>query len=266
MKKNNKKWYSIIVIIVIIWFLTVLTSWVFKLVMNEMKDNRTIWDYIKTYAWAESWQELSLLWIKEVGYPYIKDLAKNNNVLQDCDSFTNKNNCVNLSFTNNWKVKSYGSKILNWETHIIPLFYLKDDWNSSDNITNISLDWDNLWEVSWWIVNKDWKWIWWNGKFSETDIKSIVWQEKVVIDWNEFIETKVKDQRIDAFLASWEEAYLTLVAWADSDYKLVSDSDFVSPELKIISSWEVGNFKTNIETSINLADLNSLSKYSIFSP
>jgi len=48
---NKSSGYSVIMALLIIWFLLVLSIGIFNLVLNEMKDNRAMWDYIKVYAW-----------------------------------------------------------------------------------------------------------------------------------------------------------------------------------------------------------------------
>lgn len=267
MRKNlkNKKWYSIIVIVLIIWFLIVLTTWVFKLIFNEMKDNKVLWDYIKTYAWAESWQELALLWIKKVWYPYVVDLAKNKDILQDC-SWVNERICTKVSFKNDWKQKKYEWSIPKEETVMVPLFYLDLDKDLKgtklDNFEFSWRDWSDVSEVSWNIVSTT-GWISWVWEFNADTFWNYVKQEDG--------KTSHEKEKIYNFLRSSkiEEPYLILVNTWKSDliYSIVSNSsEFISPELKIVSSWEVNNFKTNLETKINLADLNALSKYSIFSP
>lgn len=273
MKKSNKKWYSIIIIIIIIWFLTVLTTWVFNLVLNENKDSKTLWDYIKTYAWAESWQELALLWIKEIWYPYILDLEKNKEILNNCD---NPNKCLNISFKNNWKTSKYEWKLLPYKTDIIPLFYLDKDW-SAKWISNISLKWTNISDISWNFVWTKY-WIWWSWAFNQ----STFWEGSIEVETSPWeYESKFLKEKIETFLYYAKnfhpevknknsEPYLILYnAWnSEINYILeeTSGEQFVSPELTIISNWEFGNYKTNIETIVNLEQLNSRSKYSIFSP
>ncbi len=54
MKKNNK-WYSIFIALLVVWFLLILSSWIYKLVFEELKDNRGRGDYLKAFYAAESW-------------------------------------------------------------------------------------------------------------------------------------------------------------------------------------------------------------------
>lgn len=257
MKKilKNKKWYSIIIIILIIWFMLVLTTWVFNLVLNENKDNRVLWDYIKTYAWAESWQELALLWIKKVWYPYIVNLVKNKDILnKNC-----WNNCVNLSFKNNWKLDKYSWIILPEESVIVPLFYLDENLKEI-KIDNISVSWENIDNLAWNIVSKEWAGLSWTGEIDNNKFWYFTKNQELSIQ-----------KKVYNFLNSPNETEFNLLllnTWNDSvKYNIETNGNFfVSPSLKIVSSWEIKKFKTNIETEVNLVDLNALSKYSIFSP
>lgn len=273
MKKNfkNKKAYSIVVIIVIIWFLTVLTTWVFKLVMNEMKDNRTIWSYIKAYAWAESAQELALLEIKEKGYESDKEMDEKN-ISNFSDVTTKNNKDVYISYKKpNFKVQELNDKTLwAWETVLIPLYYL-DSWNSyseqkitdlkiSPNDPNIS--WNIIWKTSW----ISWAW----DKFSDFKWNVKIYEEKW--SWSDkTYEFKLEEKKVNVFLASSEQNYLQMVNWWDSEFKYNINTNnswwkFVNPITKIISTWESGDYKTNIETVIDFSKMNDFSKYSIFSP
>ena len=49
-------------------------------------------------------------------------------------------------------------------------------------------------------------------------------------------------------------------------YKVTSSWEFTKPMLTITSNWESATHRTNIDTKINLSDITSKSKYSIFSP
>lgn len=257
--KKNKKWYSIIVVIIIIWFLLVLTSWVFRLVMNEFFDNRTLGNYIKTYAWAESSQELALLWIKEVWYWYEKELK--NSDLIDKNSFRNKL-LLNFWKKDDWFSLNYNWKINSWEIHIIPLFYINEA-EKIENLKNLEkftvlTSWKNT-DIAWNIVwKRDWiSWVWSFSWLNE-------WYFKSLSLWKLDFSTK----RINDFLKDSEENYLFLFNWWNSeiDYNLTSQELFTKPEIEIISSAEISNFRTNLKTKVNLEELTSRSKYSIFSP
>ena len=253
--KKNKSWYSIIVIIVIIWFMLFLTTWIFRLIMNEMFNNRSLWNYIKAYSAAESWQELALLDIKENWYWSDKEFEKKFN-----------NDKITIKFSNDWKIKEYTWKLPSEEYALIPLFYL-------DSLDDYKEKWISNYEVahntSWWVSN--WEEIYWN----------LIWKNNWISwDWNSFDSWHLKELNrdnnndtsgapVEDFLRNSTSNYLQFYNTnqeKDFSYKITSDKEFFSPELNIISTWITWEFQINIETKIRLADLTSRSKYSIFSP
>lgn len=258
-KLKNKKWYSIIVIIIIIWFLIVLTSWVFRLIMNELSDNRTLWNYIKTYSWAETAQELSLFDIKNIWYWTIKNIIKSDML----NPFSNTAKDVKISFYNDWRVNEYTWKIQAWQTDMLPLFYL-DENGEEQKTREISikvLNWNSE-DISWNIVWER-EWISWDGKdFSKWAYKTIK------SNWSEANFSYTNNKLVNEFLWNSNQNYLILYnAWLEIvEYEIKSSQSFTKPELTIISSWEVPKYKTNIETKVNLSEMFNRSKYSIFSP
>ena len=81
MKKYNKKWwYSIIMAILMVWFMLVLTSWVFWLILWESKDTKTMEYYLKSYQAAEWWIELALLKAKDSNYSLDETITKNDSI------------------------------------------------------------------------------------------------------------------------------------------------------------------------------------------
>lgn len=264
--KKSKKWYSIIIIIVIIWFLVVLTSWVFRLIMWEFNNNRALWNYVKSYAWAESAQELALLDIKQNWYWSDKELKKNKIDALDSSgeySWFKKVNDVYISFKNDWKIEKMEKVTLKpLEYHFIPLFYFNSENNyQEEKILTYDLatiSWDNS-QISWnviWEAN----WISWTWKnFSAWELKTLSSSKEFDLKSN---------YNVSNFLTTSKQNYLQLFnssATSDFVYTMEWNSKFTKPELTIISSWESGNFKTNIETVINLSDKLGFSKYSIYS-
>lgn len=118
----NKKWYSTIIVIIIIWFMILLTTWVFRLVLSEMKDNRALWNYIKSYAWAESAQEVALLDIKEKSYGFNWSLSWSE-ILDKTDF--NPNKTATISYSQDWKTQSYSGTIEWFKYNVLPLFYIE---------------------------------------------------------------------------------------------------------------------------------------------
>ena len=105
----------------------VLTSWVFRLIMNELNDNRTLWNYVRTYSWAEWAQELSLLDLKETWYWTTKDLETSDLL----NPWKNTARDIKISFKNDWKVTEYEWEIWAWEYHMMPLFIIDPNDNSN---------------------------------------------------------------------------------------------------------------------------------------
>lgn len=270
MKKEllNKKWYSVIMSLLLIWFILLLSIWIYRLVLNEMKNNRAMWDYIKAYAWAESSQELALLEIKKYWYWYdwkIEDTINNKSVL------ISKNNLdkdlfhpikdVLISYSNDWKVNSFDWLLRPLNYHIIPLFYIDDDFlekkvNNIDIIinswNNSNLAWNIVWKFSW----ISWLWI------------PLFWSEKKINSSWEFVYSQ---KNISEFLPYSTLNYLVLFnSWNSEpiEYRLKSidtSEYFTKPELTIISTWEVWKFKQNLRTTVNNSEFLNILKYSIFS-
>lgn len=282
MKKNlkNKKWYSVLVVIIIIWFLTVLTTWVLKLILAEMKDNMTIWSYLKAYAWAESAQELALFEIKKNWYESDKEMKDKKNISDIWTTVSTKNNKdVYISYKKDLKTDKLENFVLEaWETLIIPLFYMDSsinpyEENAIENLDIKKISWEED-KISWNIISEKF-WISWDG----LDFKN--WFVKIHdnLDWlkdsTEFNLTKNDKEKVDFYLA-WsiigislpKKNYLQLLNWWDKKFTfdMSSNNKFSHPKVKIISSWESGNYKTNLETEVDFSLMNSFSKYSIFAP
>lgn len=266
MKKilKNKKWYSIIVVIIIIWFLTVLTTWVLKLILWDLKDNRTIWSYFKAYAWAESAKELALLEIKEKWYESdkeIKDLK-----ISDLKTATKNNKDVFISYKKDLKIKELKDfNLEKWKSLLIPLFYLDSSTSYKIKwITNFSISLNNP-NISWNVISWG-KWISWDGSdFTKWPVKTL----------NNYEFNLVEEITVSNFLADneLEKNYLLLLNWWTNDYKFTMSiptssiiREFSNPKVKIISSWEAGDYKTNIETTYDFTNKNESSSYSIYAP
>jgi len=263
---NNKWWYSILIILLIIWFLLFLWVWVFNLVLNDMKDNKAMWDYIKAYAWAESAWELALLQIKKNGYAYYDKIDHDINdrsIVLAWDPL-NKSNFKNskdvfLSYDIWSKVNSYSWKLSPLSYDIIPLFYLDDSWEQKvwDLSFNI-ISW-NEWDLSWNLIWQNW---WLSG----------VWEN---IEWVKKILTadgfKYSNENINDFVSGSEQNYLVLFnsgnSW-DISYSLSSDNHdkyFSKPRTTISASAQVGNYKQNLDIDLDNTEFLNMLKYSIFS-
>lgn len=264
---NNNNWYSTIVALLLIWFLLVLSIWIFRLILNEMKINRAMWDYMKSFAWAESSQELALLWIKKYWYGYaweIWDTINDKSVMLsenplDKSLFHPKRD-VKIFYKNDGKVNNYEWTIKALWYDIIPLFYLDETSEYPISNYNLSvLSWDSN-NLSWNIVGANswlsWKWL------------VTFWEEKK-LDWTwQFIYSK-KD--ISTFLSLSNTNYLILNNTSNSweityEISTISSSEFFTkPILNIISSWELGDYRQNLSTKLDNNEFLNILRYSIYS-
>lgn len=268
---HNNKAYSVIIALFMVWFLLVVTSWVFNLVLREMKDNKWMWNYLKAYAWAEWAQELALLQIKKNWYWYYDKIDHDKNdrsiVLSknplDITKFNNQKD-IFISYEIQSKTSSFSWFIKPLWYSISPLYYVDNSWFFSP--TKISLDilsWnssDLVWNIIWWK-----SWISWTGAF----IQNSLWSERSLV-WTSLSYSQTE---IEAFLSKTEnsESYLVLFNSNNSssiDYKLnwISSSDlFTKPWSVIISSSEVGWYKQNLKTTLDNTEYLNILRYSIFS-
>lgn len=268
MKKNNKA-YSVIIALLITWFLLLLVSWVFNLVLREFNDTVAMGNYYKAYYWAESSQELALLKIKEKWYWidenidfWINDksiiLSKN----PTDKSLFNPKNEVFISYSLETKTNSYSWKLIALEYDIIPLFYI-DNNNNEHKINNLDFNvnfWNNS-ELLWNIVSKEW-WISW------------IWE----FDWNLNVNKKISNSYISVnssddlktFLSDNNTNYLILFnSWNNNiEYNLntINNSEFFSkPKTYIISSAKIWDYRQNLRTYLNNTEYLNILKYSIYS-
>ncbi len=249
--RKEKRAYSMIIVIVLIWFMLFLTTWVFRLVLNEMKDNNSIWNYSKAYIWAESASEIALLNIKEKWYGF-------NEPLLETDMLWTWITIPKIKYINDGKTKSYSWTIEPLSYNIMPLFYIKED-SSEEKITNYALS-----VTSWTSHNLSWNIVWkeyWISWFWDMTTK---WAKKT-INW---FNLEYEEQSVSDFLWESDTNYLILFNNSDSDisYNISSNNYFTKPKIEIISSASVWWFKQNIKTDINYVDMTNRSKYSIYSP
>jgi hypothetical protein len=261
--KYNKSWYSVIISLLLIAFIIVLTVWILRLVINEMKSNRVMWDYLKAYAWAESAQELALLDIKKKWYWYIGKVEANENpkskTLNVWYSLFNGNKDVLISYYNNGKVNSYDWLLEPLHYDIIPLFYIDDTWEkkTSNVVMNIKswISSDLSWNVVW---SKDGiSWIWANlNNWSKKTLTSGSFTYTISSIWD--------------FLSISSTNYLVLFnSWRSSmEYNLKATNPqefFTMPRLDIYSTWEIWEYKQNLKTMVDNTEFLSILKYSIYS-
>ena len=103
MKKNNinKSWYSVILSLLLIGFIMVLSIWIFRLILNEMKNNRAMWDYIKSYAITNygSFTSLSINVYQTSGNTM--SISSINNLLTSTSGLVNVPSNSNINVVNN---------------------------------------------------------------------------------------------------------------------------------------------------------------------
>jgi len=261
LNKNNSG-YSVIISLLIIWFLLVLTTGIFNLILNELKDNRAMGDYIKAYAWAESARELALLDIKKEGYGYYDKINHEKNdrsVILSSNPLNknlfNPNKDILISYDIWSKVNEYEWTLDSLEHDIVPLFYVDSTWEKKTNsiifeVTQWSatdVAWNIIWENTW----LSWKWI------NTTGVKKIL--VNGIFDYSE--------KTINEFLVSSDSNYFHLVNTWNSKviYRITSSEFFTKPETTIISSAEVWGYKQNLSTELDNTEFLNILKYSIYS-
>ena len=257
MNNSNKSWYSVIIALFMVWFLLVLTTGILNLVLRELKDNRWRESYLKAYYWAEAWQELALLKIKENWYGYYDKInhSKNNKSIilsKNPSSLSNFNwnEDVFISYDLNTKTSSYSWVLSPLWYDIIPLFYLT--WSSSSIISKKVTDLElvlssgNPNDLSWNIVS-DTSWISWNWTFD----KNTKWK------WRSasfsFIEEEIGnflslDSNIDNYIILFNS---NSSSNSDIKYSISSSKEFTKPKSTILSSAQIGSYKQNLETELD---------------
>lgn len=266
--KNIKKssGYSVVVVLLIIWFLLVLTTGIFNLILNEMKSNRAMGNYIKAYAWAESAQELALLQIKKYWYAYydkIEHNINNRSIVLWSDSLNistfNPNKDTFISYDIWSKVSEYSWTLKSLEYDIIPLFIINNNWEQKVGNIDLSIIFWNNSNLAWNIIWKNnWiSWIW----------NSVLWLKKsITTNWSKFTK-----QNMNSFINSSDTNYLVLFnswnSWVIK-YKLKSINSweyFTKPKTSIISSAEIWKYKQNLSTDLDNTEFLNMLKYSIYS-
>ena len=249
---SNKQGFSIIVAVFMIGFLLVLTTWVFNLVLREMKDNRWAENYLKAYAWAEWAMELWLLNIKEKGYSTDIDLLNTDSGSESLsfNSTFKKINDPKISYNMDIAVDQLSwMTMTGWETVLIPLF------SNGVGVTNPTFTSSNdiLWNIVW-----NWEWMSWSGSF---DLSTSQIYKK-----NDGTYSSLDS--VQSFLTVNTASYLMLFNkwWPTTyDFSVASWELFSRPVWKITSSVTVWKYKQNISTSIDNTQFLNMLKYSLYS-
>lgn len=269
MKKNNK-WYSIFIALLVVWFLLILSSWIYKLVFEELKDNRGRGDYLKAFYAAESWIEWALLDIKDVWYAYYDEILGNKNersiVLSDFpldQTKMNNNKDPFVSYLIDTKTNTYSWVLNSWEHVIIPLYSIdknKIQYDCKDLELNVTSS--NSESLVWNIVGEE---FWLSGYWEFDD--DMEWSYKH-IDTNG--DLNFSKMLVGDFLNSSQSNYLIFFNSHPSEqvfYTISSkwDNFFTKPVWDIYASWKIGSYKQNIVVSLDNTSYLNILKYSIFS-
>lgn len=262
---NNKSWYSVILALLMIWFMLVLTWWVFSLVVWESRDTKSMESYFKAYAWAEWAVELAMLKSKEYSYSLddsIPSWINEKSVIlsenpTDISKFTNSKDVL-ISYQINAKSNDLEKDLDSWEFDIIPLFFYQD--NLEKKIKNISLSsnsQDLVWNIVWKEIWISWIWDFWNNK--EWNYKTLSWDD-----------VTFSKKSVWVFLEDSSSNYLILHNVSDKKitYNLKSLNSweyFTNFTNKIVWSGEIRWFKQNLVVDIKSSEYLNLLKYSIFS-
>lgn len=254
MKTNNKKWYSVIIAVLMVWFMLILSLWVFSLILKESKDTKMMESYLKAYQAAEWGVELALLEAKVNNY----NLSVNENS-EVFKSSTSLNPIKDPKL--NYKIESQTNKledkqIVSWKFHIVPLSRVNKFKLESNNPQK--LVWNIIWEKKWI------SWVWNIDNLTNWNLKTIS---------NTFDIALNESKNVYDFLSSnnEEDKYLILNNLDTTNsikYNLVSlnAEKFVKDKTQIISSAEVNWFKQNLRVEVNNLEYLNLLKYSIYSP
>jgi hypothetical protein len=246
--------YSIIAAVLMIGFLLIVTTSTLNLVLTEMRDGKGRQDYLKALYWAWAAQEIALLQIKNLGYGYDEDSWFTNtdilgSTLQD----------AKIIYSIDSKVQEYIWMLEQWETQIIPLFWI-DAWSNVLSINDIDLD-VNLWDISWNIIWKDSWESWMNNFSSTTSIKTktfdpTVQEFKINSIWN-----------IWNFLSHNSGSYLVIFnsQLSQAHFTLRSADNFSLPTASIISSGTVWKYTQSLQTQVDNTEFLGILKYSIYS-
>jgi len=247
MKINkNKQGFSILVAILMVWFLLILVTGMFHLMLRDMKDNRGSWNYLKSYAWAEWAMELWLLKIKEKWYWINNDLISTSSGI--LSFYPWKNNEPKINYKMLIATKSFSWTLNSGETVIIPLFSNNKWIEEPEFIWDTDIIWNIIWKGEW--MSGTWSFNYYDNNY----FKNQYW-------W-------YNDLLINEFLINNSWSYLMLFNKNSNksiNYELKTKWDFSKPIWTIISSVQVGKFRQNITTNIDNTEFLKMLKYSLYS-
>lgn len=265
MKQNSQQWYSIVLALLMVWFMLMLTTGVFVLVMSENKDTKAMEHAIKAFAGAEWSVELGLLKSKEYGYSISDRLEISNplsKTLQRNGVSWNHNKDVVITYDIDATAQSIENVTLpGGEFAIIPLFSYGSDWLQIQ-VKNISLIWVNS-QVVWNLIGESsgMAWVWDFQNYSTGSMKTIATDNEIAYS----------DATVESFLETSDNNYLILhnTWFSDVFYNVnsLNTGEKITKDITtILGSGEVAWYKQNLQVKLDNSQYLNLLKYSIFSP
>ena len=286
MKKYNK-WFSVILAMLIVAFLIVISSWVLSIVVEELKNTRMVFNSIATYeAWAWA-NEYALLKIKNHSEWFEdKVTSQDNKDYSILDPFVwwPKNKSIYMSYEIENYSTDYTWSIDRWAFDVIPLFFdswaimqinskKPNKWNSNIIKTwdfTLSSTWNYVWNIIWNDTNWTTFWISWSGssilnwnstwfmKKVEDDTNMWTWVVKIVYSsWH----------KISDFLDDYDDTFLVLYnpsSSTDLSYNITSSTWFSLPKIKVIWTWKIWSYVTNLEIKEDKNKYYEALMYSLF--
>ena len=287
MKHNpnpNPQWFTLLLILGVVWFLLILLTWIYKVVLFELHDTRDMSHFMKSRTASESWWEIAMLKLKENGFWYHADgIYDTNNISWESiilaefpldTSQFNPNRDVFLGYEIDSKSQNYSWKIQPWDFQIIPLFYTGDigsvgntkepkfeiiTWTADDLVWNI------IWTV--WGVS----WIWAFDGTTSVNLKELSDDTFSTWDWWSNKWFTLTNTTVTDFLNEWQlldKNYLTIYNVGDSliAYNVTTwdGESFTKPITTVYSSAKIGDIKQNIELEIDNSKYFDVLKYAIY--
>lgn len=257
MRKNNNG-YSVILAILMTWFMIVLTSGIFLLVLGENKDTKGMEKYLKSMDAAEWSLELAMLKSKEYNYSRDFTLSKNDALAKVFYGEPQKDAVMSYNL-NGISSDVVDKTLANGEFDIIPLFWYtgNGDYTKVKNITITGLNSDVIWNI----VGQD------SGISGVGNFDNYTYGNYKTISWDNIAFEKT---RIGDFLNSSENNYLIInnLSGNNITYNLKSLNpwEFLTKDVsEIIASGQLWDYKQNLKVSINSSKYLNLLKYSIYS-
>lgn len=238
-----------------IWFLLVLTTGSFHLVLQELYDGRGKQNYLKAYAAAEAGLEEALFQIHQYWYGFYQNVQDNDTILWSSPK------TASVSYDFEWKVQDYTWELGPSQFDILPLFWIDSlgviyplTWNLILSGASSDLVWN--------IVSRD---VWVSGVGDFDSSTKLVSKKELESTWN----FSLMSDSLDAFLSTPGEKYILLqnTSSIDQSYTLkhTSSEYFTLPRESIVTQGKIGKYTQNIKTELDNTEFLWLLRYSIYS-